>query len=110
MPKNDMFTISLRTDLKKNGLTLDQAADVASKSSRQFKREIRGETKLGLMPVDTLATLAQKGVISDSTVEAWWQSVRTELRFKRSPKKKTAFARSGQIKRFYGYFNTYKEG
>jgi hypothetical protein len=87
MPKYDMFTASLRTDLKRNGLTLDQAADVASKSTRQFMREVRGETKLGLMPVDTVATLAQKGAISNSTVEAWWKEVRTELKFKHQKKK-----------------------
>jgi AAA15 family ATPase/GTPase len=42
-----------------------------------------GKTKLGIMPVDTVAILAQRGIISEFTVNVYWQQVRKDLNFKR---------------------------
>jgi hypothetical protein len=83
VPKTDPFTSSLRMDLKEKGLTFAEAADEIHKSFSQFRREVRGNTKLGIMPVDTVAVLAQKGIISEFTVQVYWQQVRNQLRFKR---------------------------
>lgn len=83
MPKTDLFTVSLRKDLKSNNITLEQAADKAKKSFRQFTRELRGETKMGFMGVATVAELRKEEAISEDTVQAWWSYVRSELRFKK---------------------------
>lgn len=83
MPKNDPFTLSLKKDLKEKGITLQETAEAICKSWSQFRREYRGKTKLGIMPVDTVASLAQEGLISESTIDTYWQAVRTELRFKK---------------------------
>jgi AraC-like DNA-binding protein len=83
VPKTDPFTISLRTDLRSNHLTLEQAADKAKKSYRQFTRELRGETKQGMMQIETVAELKKEGAISEKTVDAWWISTRMFLRLKK---------------------------
>ena len=83
MAKTDPFTLALKQDLEKRGLTLSGAADKIDKSFCQFRRELRGKTKLGIMSVDTVATLAQRGLISEGTVNMYWQQLREELRFKK---------------------------
>lgn len=44
---------------------------------------MRGQTKLGIMPVDTVATMAQKGLISETTVSLYWSQIRENLNFKK---------------------------
>ena len=83
MPKVDSFTLSLRTDLKGNHVTLETAASLAKKSFRQFTRELRGETKQGLMPIETLAELKKEGVITENTVDQWFVNMRQKYRLKK---------------------------
>ena len=90
MPKNDLFTLSLRQELRANRLTLEAAADKAKKSHRQFLRELRGETKQGMMQIETVAELKKEGVISDNVVEAWWTVKRQQLKFKGKKKARSA--------------------
>jgi hypothetical protein len=47
MSNTDTFNQALRSDIRENGLTLENAADKAKVSLRQFHRHIRGETKQG---------------------------------------------------------------
>jgi hypothetical protein len=98
VPKNDFFSTALRSDLKKNNLTLEMAAERAKKSFRQFTRELRGETKLGLMSLETLAELRKEGVITENTVDAWWQTARGHLRFKASRKRKGYIRKFGRVR------------
>lgn len=90
MPKTDQFTISLKRNLRNKKVTQQQAADSINKSYRQFTREIRGETKLGIMSVDTVATLARMGLITEETIMIYWEETRRMLKFK-----KESPARSG---------------
>jgi len=92
VPKNDPFTISLKEDIKHSGHTLPGAAEAINKSWSQFRREIRGKTKIGIMPVETVAALKQEECISEETVLLWFEEVRSELRFKGKKKDRTNVA------------------
>jgi hypothetical protein len=87
MSISDLFTVSLRVDLRERGLTLFDAAEAAKMSPRQFARHVRGETKQGLMPIDTVIELRREGVISPRTVDNYIETIRTRLNFKRKKKR-----------------------
>ena len=89
MSDYDPFVISLRNDIKAQGMGLADVADKAKMSLRQFARHLRGETKEGIMPVRTVAELRKEQVISVQTAEAYLQGIKRELRLK---KEETRFA------------------
>lgn len=93
MPNNDLFAVSLRRDLREKGLTLFDAAEAAKISLRQFDRHIKGQTKQGLVPLDTVIELKKEGVISPRTVDSYVESIRTRLSFKRKKKRPLMFKR-----------------
>lgn len=87
MSINDLFAVSLRRDLREKDLTLFDAAGAAKISLRQFYRHIEGQTKQGLMPIDTVIELKREGVISPRTVDSYIQGIRERLNFKRKKKR-----------------------
>lgn len=90
MPKSDPFTLALKADLKSHNITQQEAANKAKKSFKQFTRELRGETSQGMMTIETVAELKKEGVISEHTVDAWWQTKKQILRLKRKGPLKAA--------------------
>ena len=93
MPKTGYFSTAVKFDFKVRGVSLQEAADATNKSKTQLLRELKGKTKRGYVPPETLAALAQQELISETTVDTWWKELRKELRFK-AQKKKPRFKRS----------------
>lgn len=89
MTSYDRFILLLKQDYKQQGLTIEDVAYIVGLGPRQLARHIKGDTKERIMPVRTVADMSREGIISQETVEAYWQGIRTELRFK---KRKTADA------------------
>lgn len=83
MSNTDTFNQALRSDIRENGLTLENAADKAKVSIRQFHRHIRGETKQGIMPLETAAELRKEGVMSRETAERYIEVIKTVIRLKK---------------------------
>lgn len=83
MPNADTFNEAVRADIRQSGLTLAGAADKAKVSLRQFHRYIRGEGKLGIMPLETVAELRKEGVMSRDTAAKYLEVIKTEIRFKK---------------------------
>jgi len=86
MPNNGPFTTSLKIDLKTKGLSYEKAAELINMSRRQFARYVRGENKIGMMPIETVAELRKKGVISEATTEEWWVEAKIMLMHKKRPR------------------------
>ena len=87
MTTHDQFTTNIVLDLKYRRMTLEEAAEAAKISPRQFYRHIKGQTKQGLMPIDTVIELKREGVISPRTVDSYIDSIRSRLNFKRKKKR-----------------------
>jgi hypothetical protein len=87
MSKGDQFATSLYIDLKYRRMSFKDAAEAAKISPRQLDRQIKGQTKQGLMPIDTVIELKREGVISPRTVDSYIESIRTRLNFKRKKKR-----------------------
>ena len=91
MSKADTFIDFLYRDIRVQGFGLDDAAYKAKVSPRQFKRQIKGENREGIMPLDTAAELRKEGVISRETalcyLEESTQKIKTALRLKAKKKK-----------------------
>lgn len=83
MPYNVPFIISLKEDLKARRLTYDDAAAALNMSKRQFARYIRGETKQGMMPVEIVADLRDKELVSVGTASCYVDTIRHRLRCKK---------------------------
>lgn len=83
MPNADTFTEALRSDIKQNGLTVAGAADRAKVSRRQFYRHIQGETKQGIMPLETVAELRKEGIMSRETAAKYLEVIKAEIRLKK---------------------------
>ena len=82
MTRYDLFLKSFKKDYKAKGLTQFDVADQIGLSPRQFARHIRGETKEAYMPIQTIADLRRLEIISEETINAYWQGLREMLRFK----------------------------
>lgn len=82
MPNADTFNAAVRADLKQQGITLAVAANKAKVSLRQFNRHIRGETKTGIMPLETAAELRREGIMSQETAERYIEAIKAEIRLK----------------------------
>lgn len=87
MSEVDAFRGVFKEDAREHGYSINMAAKEIHKSRRQLIRDVGGDNKLGIMPIDVLALLAQRGVISDKTVDEWWRTVRRELNFKAKKRK-----------------------
>jgi len=77
-----LVNVLVKRDLEKRGKSYDDVAAMLCKCSKQVGRQIRGETKLGIIAVDFLADLKNEGLIDEETADQWWPSVRQTLRFK----------------------------
>lgn len=86
MPKNDRFVVSLKKDMRQQGLTYADTAERANVSLRQFSRQVKGETKQGIMPLETVAELKKKGVVSRETAQCYLEVVKAELMLKKKRK------------------------
>lgn len=75
------FSTLVKFDFKVRGVSLQVAADAVNKSKCQFLNELKGRTKKGYTSPETLAALAQEGLISEDTVQAWWRGLREGLNF-----------------------------
>lgn len=83
MAKKDPFTQALKADFKARKISGPEAARLAKKSFDQYKKELYGKTKQGMMSIETVAELAKEGAISNDTIEAWWITKRQALRMKK---------------------------
>ncbi|NLB34402.1 MAG: hypothetical protein GX817_01055 [Elusimicrobia bacterium] len=89
MTSYDRFIDLLKKDYKRLGMTIEDVADIVGLGPRQLARHIKGDTKERIMPVRTVADMSREGIISQKTVDAYWQGIRAELKLK---KRKTAQA------------------
>lgn len=91
MPKNVPYVnVAVREDLRKHG-GIAEAAFRINKSPKQLGREIRGETKLGIISLETVADLRKANLIEAETAETWWPSARQMLQFKQTEKEKPRY-------------------
>lgn len=86
MPKSDHFVTSLKDDMRFKGLTYADAAELAKVSLRQFSRQVKGDNKQGVMPLETVAELRKEGVISHKTAQFYLEIIKKELMLKKKRK------------------------
>lgn len=84
MSKHDVFQISLMADLKKQNMSLDQAAEIPRLSPRQFYRHFTGNTREGIMPTATLGDLRKANIASEGTVTAYFQRLKELYQLKKA--------------------------
>lgn len=93
MPNQDTFSEALKDDIRRQGLTLEKAADRANMGIRQFHRHIKGENKGGIMPLDTVVELRREGLMSKETAQRYLEIIRLELLLKKKKKPRTKRSR-----------------
>ena len=93
MPNQDTFSEALKDDIRGQGMTLEKAADRVSVSLRQFHRHMNGETRDGLMPLDTVVELRREGLMSKETAQRYLEIIRLEIFLKKKKKPRTRRSR-----------------
>lgn len=76
MPKNDPFTVALKRDWKSLGVKQKDVPEKINMSQRQFTRQLRGETKRGIMAPEVAADLKSVGYMSQETSELYVAELR----------------------------------
>lgn len=105
MPKNDIFTCSLRNYWGSKGYTIPKVAELICMSPRQLARHLGGETKGGIMPIPIVAELDKKGAIDQESKENYVQVVKTAINAKKAHRKeKSRTAIREALRNFY--YNT----
>jgi|LSQX01.2.fsa_nt_gb transcriptional regulator with XRE-family HTH domain len=89
MPTYEMFLTRCKIDYRIRGMTIPDVAEEIGVSVSQINRYLAGKTKEKLLPLSVLADLRNADIISDSTVELYWQAIKAELGIKKEkpPKK-----------------------
>lgn len=95
MPKNvPAVNIAVVDNIYEKGSSINAAAKAINKSRKQLGREINGQTKIGIIRLDTMAELKHADLIDEETVEAWWPSAKEMLHLKKEEPRMVVIIRS----------------
>lgn len=72
-------------DLNELGSSIRKASRETGISERQLGRQIRGESKDGIIPLGSLSAMFHADQVKKETVEKWWGSAKKVYRIKAGP-------------------------